>query len=45
MPQLVPLHVAVLFATDGHAEQDVPQLAVLVLLAHVPLQLWNPVLH
>jgi hypothetical protein len=39
-PQALPLHVAVLLAGIGQAVHDVvPQLAVLVFIAHWPLQM------
>jgi hypothetical protein len=39
-PHDVPLHVAVAFAGGAHAEQDVPQLEMLVLLAQDEPQAW-----
>jgi hypothetical protein len=38
--QLVPSHVGVALAGAGHALHDAPQLAVELLLAHAPPQLW-----
>jgi len=40
-PQVVPLHVAVPFAgAAGHGVHDVPQVAVLLLLAQLLPQAW-----
>jgi hypothetical protein len=39
-PQFVPSHVAVAFAGTAQAEHDEPHVAVALLLAHAPLQLW-----
>jgi hypothetical protein len=44
-PHAVPLHVALAFAGIEQAvHDDVPQVAVLLLLTHRPAQLWKPAL-
>jgi hypothetical protein len=40
MPHVPPLHVATPFDGCEHGVHMLPQLLVLVLLRHAPLQLW-----
>lgn len=42
IPHELPLQVALPLVGTEHAEHDVPQVAVDVLLSHVPLQSWVP---
>jgi hypothetical protein len=39
------VQVAVLFGMAGHGRHELPQLAALVLSAHVVPHAWNPVPH
>lgn len=43
-PQVMPLHVAALFAGTGHDVQEAPQVAGLVFDTHAPPHTWNPTL-
>jgi hypothetical protein len=43
--QVVPLQVAVALAGGLHGVHEDPQVAVLELSTHCPVQTWNPPLH